>query len=235
MSVIDYRVENKYLVSERDILTLSKRLQPIMQQDIHQSNGSYEVRSVYFDDIYDSCLEENEAGVDCRKKYRIRMYDSSFQVINLEIKEKKKGLTKKNTCGISWNECKRVLDEGENIQFGSRMPLNEFILQKKCMHMLPKVIVLYDRTAYVHPTGNVRITFDRNIMASRLCDTFLEEQVSGLVPVLPVGMHVLEVKYDELLPDMIAKQLEIGKLQQTAFSKYYLGRKAVWGEFPIGI
>ena len=44
---------------------------------------------------------------------------------------------------------------------------------------------------------------------------------------LPKGMHVLEVKYDEMLPDFVAKQLEIGKLNQTAFSKYYLGRIAL--------
>ena len=50
------------------------------------------------------------------------------------------------------------------------------------------------------------------------------------MPVLPAGMHVLEVKYDEFLPDIIAKQLEVGMLRQTAFSKYYLGRLAVNGE-----
>jgi hypothetical protein len=85
----------------------------------------------------------------------------------------------------------------------------------------------------VHPSGNVRITFDRNIMASRCCGEFLEERVCGMTPVLPAGLHVLEVKYDEFLPDVIAQQLEIGKLRQTAFSKYYLGRLAVQGEFPV--
>ena len=99
--------------------------------------------------------------------------------------------------------------------------------------MLPKVIVGYERTAYVHPVGNVRITFDRNIMASKLCDTYLDKQVSGWIPVLPMGMHVLEVKYDEVLPDIIAKQLEIGKLHQPPFLKYYLGRKAVAGELSV--
>ena len=45
------------------------------------------------------------------------------------------------------------------------------------------------------------------------------------------GILGLEVKYDEVLPFTIAEQLEIGKLRQTAFSKYYLGRKAVIGAF----
>ena len=103
----------------------------------------------------------------------------------------------------------------------------------RCCKMEPKAIIAYERTAYVHPTGNVRITFDRNIMASGYCDEFFEERVSGMTPLLPAGMHVLEVKDDELLPDHIAQQLEISKLRQTAFSKYYLGRLALRGEFPI--
>ena len=112
--------------------------------------------------------------------------------------------------------------------------MNQLLLQQRCRALAPKIAVVYERTAYVCPLGNVRITFDRNIMATREMDSFLDGHMTGLVPVLPAGMHVLEVKYDELLPDLIAKQLEIGKLQQTAFSKYYLGRLAVNGEFPVG-
>ena len=115
----------------------------------------------------------------------------------------------------------------------SRAPLNALQMQMRCSQMAPKVIISYERTAYVHPSGNVRITFDRNITASRYCEEFLEAQVSGMTPVLPAGMHVLEVKYDEFLPDVIAQQLEIGKLRKTAFSKYYLGRLALLGEFPV--
>ena len=67
-------------------------------------------------------------------------------------------------------------------------------------------------------------------MAARDCGQFLNERVYGCIPVLPKGMHVMEVKYDELLPDIIARQLETGKLKKTAFSKYYLGRMAVNGD-----
>ena len=101
--------------------------------------------------------------------------------------------------------------------------------------MKPKIIVAYERTAYVHPSGNVRITFDRNIMGSRELNSFFDGHLSGLIPVLPTGYHVLEVKYDEMLPDVIAKQLEIGNLRRTAFSKYYLAGMAVRGEFPMTI
>lgn len=204
-----------------------------MSQDIHQEGDCYEIRSLYFDDLWDRCLDENEAGVDRREKYRIRIYDPRSDVIHLEIKEKNRGLTRKRACDLSRAECLAIMDGDLTMRPDGRAPLNSLQLQMRCARMAPKVIIAYERTAFVHPSGNVRITFDRNIMASRCCDDFLEDRVSGMTPVLPAGMHVLEVKYDEFLPDVIAQQLEIGKLRKTAFSKYYLGRLAVRGEFPI--
>ena len=204
-----------------------------MSQDIHQEGDCYEIRSLYFDDLWDRCLAENEAGVDKREKYRIRIYDPRSDVIHLEIKEKNRGLTKKRACDLSREECLAIMEGELPLNINGRAPLNSLQLQMRCNGMEPKVIIAYERTAFVHPSGNVRITFDRNIMASSCREDFLEDRVSGMVPVLPAGMHVLEVKYDEFLPDTIAQQLEIGKLRKTAFSKYYLGRLAVRGEFPI--
>lgn len=231
---MDYRVENKYLVSDADIAVLEARLKTVMEPDAHQVGNCYEIRSVYFDDLLDNGMAENDAGVDCRRKYRIRIYDPAADVIHLEIKEKTAGLTRKTSCSLSREESNQILAGENRLQFDSRAPLNRLLLQMRCSKMEPKAVIAYERTAYVHPTGNVRITFDRNILASKYCDEFFEERVSGLTPVLPAGMHILEVKYDELLPDHIAQQLEIGRLRQTAFSKYYLGRMALQGEFPIG-
>ena len=42
---------------------------------------------------------------------------------------------------------------------------------------------------------------------------------------MPVGQHLMEVKFDEYLPDFIYRSLNLGVLQHTAYSKYYLCRK----------
>ena len=231
--MIDYRVENKYLVTDADLVLLAGRLKSVMSQDIHQEGDCYEIRSLYFDDAWDRCMDENEAGVDQREKYRIRIYDPRSDVIHLEIKEKNSGLTRKRSCDLSREECLAIMEDSLPLKPEGRAPLNALQLQMRCSKMEPKVIIAYERTAFVHPSGNVRITFDRNIMASRCCEDFLEDRVSGMTSVLPAGLHVLEVKYDEFLPDVIAQQLEIGKLRKTAFSKYYLGRLAIRGEFPV--
>ena len=74
------------------------------------------------------------------------------------------------------------------------------------------------------PLGNVRITMDENISSSSRTDLFLEEQIP-LRPVLAAGQQILEVKYDEYLPDQIYRTLQPGHLRPTAFSKYYLCRR----------
>ena len=232
--IMEFRVENKYLVSDADLAVIAGRLSQVMPQDAHQTGNSYEIRSVYFDDLQDRCADENEAGLDQREKYRIRSYDGSSNVIHLEIKEKVRGFTKKRSCNLTLEEYTQILAGTIPLTLDNREPLNKLKLQMRCAGMAPKVIIAYERTAFVYPAGNVRVTFDRNISASRYCDTFFDTHVSGLVPVLPKGMHVLEVKYDDFLPDFIAKALELGTLQQTAFSKYYLGRLAIRGEFPVG-
>lgn len=230
---MEYRVEKKYIVSDLDLAIIAKRLEIVMKQDANQEDNYYQIRSLYFDDLWDTCLNENEAGIDYRKKYRIRIYDTYSSPIKLEIKEKKSGFTKKTMCPISKEEYSNIISNNQSFTYDNRKPLQEWLIQNRCKRLAPKAIIVYDRTAFVHPSGNVRITFDRNIMVSKDIESFFDKKVDGLIPILPKGMNVLEVKYDGFLPDYIAKQLEIGKLQQTAFSKYYLGRLALNGEFPI--
>ena len=47
--------------------------------------------------------------------------------------------------------------------------------------------------------------------------------------ILSADQHLLEVKYDELLPDYLKDALQLGNLQQSTFSKYYLCRKYSMG------
>lgn len=228
---MDYRVENKYIVPDTELYVIGHRLRPIMDFDRNQRGESYEIRSIYFDDIHDSCLEENDAGVDARRKYRIRSYGPDFDFLRLEIKEKLNGYTRKYSCPLSMAEYEAILEGGRALDFSANKVLNELLLRMRCDMLRPKVIIKYERSAFIHPSGNVRVTFDRNISASRDIEEFLSPVLPDAVPVLPRSMQVLEVKFDELLPDSIASQLETGRLQKTAFSKYYLGRLALNQEF----
>ena len=228
---MEYRVEDKYFVTDADLILIENRIKTIMGKDEHQKGDCYEIRSLYFDNEWNQCMDENEAGVDERKKYRIRIYEPDAKLIRLEIKEKLNGLTKKESCILSKDESLKIMNNSLPLILDKRKPLNLLQIQMRCSNMKPKVIISYERTAYVYQTGNVRVTFDCNIAASECCNSFFNNRVDNNVPVLPKGIHILEVKYDELLPDFIASQLEIGTLRKTAFSKYYLGREATEGDF----
>ncbi len=219
-----YRHELKFLVSEQQIALIQIRLKLLMKQDVHQNGDCYNIRSLYFDDLFDSCMHENESGIDARKKYRIRIYDKKSDVIKLEKKVKLRGMTRKYGASIDKEKCLLYMNGNvPGMSVDSSELEKELLVQMKANGMKPVTIVEYERTAFIEERGNVRITFDRNISGCDKVGAFLEENIP-LVPLLPQGWHILEVKYDEYFPDYIKDILEIGSLQRTAFSKYFYAR-----------
>lgn len=225
-----YRHELKYLCRVTDIPLLKARLQGIAGLDSHVGEkGYYHIRSLYFDDYNNTCYKMNEAGVDNRMKYRIRIYNYSEKQITLEKKIKVHGMTRKLSAPLTRSQCERLI-QGKNLSMkqeefeGYPKLLQEFVVWIAARQGRPKVIVAYDRIPYVYKQGNVRITIDENIQSSKDFTHFFERNMQKS-PILPKGKVLLEVKYDELLPSFLKERLEIGKLQQTTFSKYYLCRR----------
>lgn len=225
-----YRVEDKFACSEIEMFLLKSRLQSIMDTDSNQKGKEgYEITSVYFDDYRDSCFRESMDGVRERCKYRIRIYDSSFDVIKLEIKYKKNSRISKLSQRITLEEMQTLL-KGECVIREAEQDdcLGRMNLAIRTKKLAPVVIVEYDRTAFVYEPGNVRITLDRNLRYS----TNIEDFISGKKEVyrkLPEENRVIEIKYDELLPGVIARIIENGNMTQTSFSKYTLCRRMELG------
>ena len=48
---MEFRVENKYLVTDADLAVIKARLKTVMKQDVHQDGDCYTIRSLYFHDI----------------------------------------------------------------------------------------------------------------------------------------------------------------------------------------
>ena len=226
-----YRHELKYICSDLELRIVEQKLKAMMRPDIHaDTNGEYIIRSVYFDDYQRSRFFENEDGVDPREKFRIRVYNCSDARIALEKKIKKSGMTGKRSCLIDRETCVKMLS-GQSItdHLGQHPLLDEWILQAETACLRPVMLGEYVRKPYVYPLGNVRITFDRNISASYQAREFFEPHISRIA-VLPTGYHVLEVKYDDFLPDVIYRLIDSGHMRQTTFSKFYLGCKAIGGK-----
>lgn len=222
---IKYRSELKYQCSDLQMAVIKDRLDKLLPYDSHTNNGVYSIRSMYFDNIDNRCYYENESGVDPREKFRIRIYNASDSRISLECKHKERTREYKTTDIITKEEYEELLCGGSLNDFENKSELlRRFTLLMKTQLFKPAVIVEYERTPYVYTAGNVRITLDRNIRSSNAYENFFEENIPTR-QILPSSQHLLEVKYDELLPEFIKEIIEIGTLRQTTFSKYYLCRK----------
>ena len=221
-----YRHELKYLISAAELAMLRNRIQNLIPLDGHVGEtGAYSIRSLYFDDYENTCFYENENGTDPREKFRIRIYNHSTDRITLECKRKERGKTLKTSCPLSIEQT-RMLMEGKTIPDIASQPevLRKLTLRMMTKGMRPVVIVEYERIPYVYPNGNVRVTMDMNVSSSTSIERFLDAQIPKR-PVMPAGQQLLEVKFDEYLPDFIHHNLNLHSLTQTAYSKYYLCRK----------
>lgn len=221
-----YRHEYKYLLDSRMEQILRIRAAGLLALDTHvQHEGSYFIRSLYFDDYDNSCMMENDAGTDPRSKFRIRYYNCDTSRIHLEKKSKRQGMTLKESCDLTYEECSALM-AGKVPDVDDSMPRvkKQLLLEMRMRNLMPRVIVSYERIPYIYPCGNVRITFDKSISSSTQIEKFLDGDYQTR-PILPVGTSILEVKWDEILPLHIKDVMQLNQLQWTAFSKYYMCRK----------
>ena len=220
-----FRHEYKYMINTKQEGLLQSKVAGAMQRDPHvREDGTYLIRSVYFDDLYDTCLFENQCGSDPRSKFRIRYYNFDTGRISLEKKSKVRGMCLKNACRLTVEECETFL-RGEIPAVTEEMPAEKqkLLTEMRLRGLLPKVIVTYERVPFIYSGGNVRVTFDRKISSSTELDRFLSGDYSAR-PILPCGESILEVKWDEILPRHLKDVLRLEGLHWTAFSKYFMCR-----------
>lgn len=220
-----FRHEYKYPIDARQDAILSLLAAASMPRDPHAgSEGTYIIRSLYFDDQFDSRAMENESGTDPRSKFRIRRYNDDCIHLRLEKKTKARGMTLKESCQLTPEEC-RTLMEGRWITVSNAMPPEKqaLLMELQSQSLLPKVIVTYEREPFVYAGGNVRVTFDRKITSSGDTSHFLENTYSQR-PIFSLGQSLMEVKWDEILPEYLHRMLQLDTLQWSAFSKYFLCR-----------
>ena len=220
-----YRIENKYICDSKDLQLIRSRIKHLMKSDTHgDENCEYTVKSLYFDDYVNSGYYEKEDGVHYRKKYRLRYYDDDVSTLRLEIKKKVESYINKISCKVNKKDSSLMV-KGKHLPLKEEMSeaYKDMYLNSRRYLLKPNIIIEYDREAYVLKEGNVRITLDKNISASSQHELYLDGSYHK-VPLLESGQFILEVKYDEFLPSYIYRALSLNRLQQSSFSKYYIGR-----------
>ena len=220
---VQYRHEWKHELNPLDLISLRMRLQAVMEPDPNAVDGKYFIRSLYFDNLTDKALREKIDGVNRREKFRIRYYNGDTSLIHLEKKSRQNGLGAKFSAPLTKEQAQAVVDNDIDWMLSSEYSLiQEFYSKIRGQGLRPKVIVDYTREPYIYVPGNVRVTLDYDIRTGMRCTDFLDPDCvtvpAGDAPIL------LEVKWDEFLPDIIRDIVQIPGRHVTSFSKYAQAR-----------
>ena len=246
------RHEEKYICSEKQLVIIESRLKAVMPADINQKGSDYRIRSLYFDTIDDRMYHESLSGAERRSKYRLRFYNMSTDYFRMERKDSIGNLKEKYSADVSMDTALSLVNN-EFIYYGSSGDgatdngitgdgsygnegyggkdnglLRELHVLQQTEGLHPVTVVDYRRTAFTYPVGNVRITLDRDIACTFRTEEFPDKNAL-LYPVMPRDRHVLEVKYDSILPGFIKSILDMGSLERVSFSKYAYARSVIGG------
>jgi hypothetical protein len=217
------RHEFKHSLNYGDYLMLRSRLAAVMHGDDHaDENGTYRIRSLYFDTPGDTALRDKLNGVDKREKFRLRRY-IGHEIINLEKKSKKGGLCYKEAVRLTAEETVALLSGDYAFMNDPERPLLcELYSKMKAQLLRPKTIVEYTREPFVCAAGNVRVTFDYGLHTGVYGLDFL----SDTTPLVPAGdqIVIMEIKYDQFIPEYIVKAVGLNARRAQAVSKYALCR-----------
>ena len=172
-----YRNEWKYSLSNQELSLLKSRISEVMELDPHTpEKGRYVIHSLYFDDYKDTSVYTTDSGLSKRFKWRIRYYDEDLNYIVLERKEKLDSRCHKKSCKLTLNEYEAIVSGNiTDILYDTDKNLIKELARDMMLYdYRPKVIIDYERIAYVEEITNVRITFDMKISASYELDHFLD-------------------------------------------------------------
>lgn len=226
------RHELKYILNPIQYELLRNKLKWVLQPDANASEGgNYFIRSIYFDSPDRVALKEKLSGINRRQKYRIRFYNGDSSYCRLECKEKTGSRIQKISCPLDDKQLKQLLgikgdctgpnEITDETDRGTASKADElytrFELLVASEGYEPVVTVDYVREAYVHPLSDLRITFDKELAWGPVKDCLVHERYLANI----YGDHViLEVKYNEYLPEHISAILSSVGPVQTAASKY---------------
>jgi hypothetical protein len=221
----DYRTEIKHIITTSDAIIIRNKLNNVVKLDPNsREDYKYHIRSLYFDTAEDKAVYEKLDGVPFREKFRIRLYNHNHQFIRLEKKSKNNGAASKLGATLTKEEVLSILSGDIDFLFNSNQTLlREFYLKLRTERLLPKIIVDYSREAYFCSWGNVRVTIDSQIKSSNEINDFFNPDLINIYSMNP-DICVLEVKYNQFLPDYVQDLIQLNNCSASAVSKYVICR-----------
>lgn len=215
--VVMKRYELKYIMSPGQTEFFKEKIKGHMQVDQY---GLTSIASLYYDTPDYRLIRASVEKPLFKEKIRLRSYgiatDSS--PVFLELKRKAYGIVYKRRVQ-STIPLVRKFFEGEGDVCGPGQ-INREITYFRDFYktLVPACLIIYDRTAYFEPDGDLRLTID-NDPRYRTDDLDLRVSMDG-ISLLPEGYSILEVKVQEAMPLWLTEILSSGKIYKASFSKY---------------
>lgn len=218
------RVELKHHINYFQYITLSQRLSNVLVPDKHNGDRGYVIRSLYFDNYSDSDFYDKLAGLENRKKIRLRIYSPDAKDAKLEIKRKYGDSQEKKTVLISREDAKELIKcNYEVLRKYDSETANSIYNIMKINRSRPVVLIEYRRKAFIHPMNNIRITLDNEICSNEYDFDLFDKDVV-MIPTDDYDTNILEVKYNNFIFKFITDLFTSLDIERQSYSKYMVSR-----------
>ena len=223
------RHELKFYITRTQYEVLSRTLKGALHLDPNavKNGGSYHIRSLYFDTVFDDAYFDKIDGVKDRDKYRMRIYNLQDKEVFMECKTKVGSMISKRSAKINRDLAEQIIAcDPTGLEHTKSGLLRDVFREMRTKLLHPVVIVDYEREAYLHPAEEVRITFDMKLRTGMGSVDLFNPRVPT-IPVLDCDQTILEIKYNRLLPPYIADLISFAcpEAVQSAISKYTMCRR----------
>lgn len=211
------RYEMKYLLDGRQADLLRRGLEGHMQPDAF---GLSSIASLYYDTPDARLIRASLEKPDFKEKLRLRSYGLATEgsPVFLELKRKCAGVVYKR-------RVQSVIPRVEAFLAGGELPDGDGQIRRELAYfrdfyrtLAPACLIIYDRTAYYEPGGDLRLTIDER-PRYRTEGLTLTESMDGL-PLLGEGWSIMEVKIQGAMPLWLSELLSRGRIFKNSFSKY---------------
>ena len=220
------RQENKYFLTFYQYSKIKNDLAKVMKRDENCiNNSSYNIRSLYFDNIFYKCVDEKLSGERHRSKYRVRVYNKDFNNIKLEVKIKNNSLSFKKTYKIDDKLLQKIVNNYDfSLDKIIDKDLKKELIYLKHSHYNPKSIINYDRDAFKIFNNFLRITFDSNLTRELSNVNFFDLKAQKQ-KIFIDDLVIMEVKFKNYIPTFITDIFSKYNINRSAISKYVLANK----------
>jgi len=217
------RQEFKYFIKKDDVPSMRSFLGNALIPDIFSEDGSYQISSLYFDTLYDDDFNQKLDGIMYREKYRIRIYDNDIATAKFEVKRKLNNCIQKLSSKISESDLFDIY-QGNYSVLEKYKGLEYVPARLEYLGYSPINIVTYNREAYTLPINNIRVTIDSDLRTHGFQTDLVNLTESPMIHVQKSGLDILEIKFENYIPNYIVDFLSTFASVRSSVSKYALSR-----------